>query len=492
MQDTLFPEYFIEKLQNFGGLLGIPLQILKRLIRHEGSEVLDLIREDQSCGLQRKYEKRYGARERSFGGPSVLDPEVVLYFAVARAFNSDCFGERGYCRLLENSSLQYCLGCFEMSRFPGRSTIHEHLGFLSVETLEELNKLILSAVASEGLDDFFELTIDSTSIRSLSTWPLDSELLFRLFTKAWEAVIKPIERFKVKGQKSVIDRLPLKSAGNLLKGMRQVCLEISFSKGKKGAKKARFRGYRKLLSKAEKLWVNLGRLYDRLCALQAYAEEEILEVEKVMQLCDEKLFFVQKRFKMAEDADMGYMDPELLLSLSDEDAAFINKGGRETVFGYRPGIGRSAAGFITALFVEPGNVADSKAFVPTLAAHIRMTGQVPMAVSTDDGYASSKNERTAQDLGVDLVSFSGAKGRTILGEDLWEEEPFRQLRVSRAAAEAAISHLKWDYNMHRMTVGGINAVRKEILMRIIAFNLENFARRLKEKKRPRPKEKRAA
>ena len=103
MQDTLFPEYFIDQLQKFAGTLGIPLQLVKRLVLLPSSEVLEQIRQDQESGLLKKYNSRYGDRERGSGGPSTMDPEVLLYLVVARAFNHDCFGERGYRSLIENN-----------------------------------------------------------------------------------------------------------------------------------------------------------------------------------------------------------------------------------------------------------------------------------------------------------------------------------------------------------------------------------------------------
>ena len=48
-----------------------------------------------------------------------------------------------------------------------------------------------------------------------------------------------------------------------------------------------------------------------------------------------------------------------IVSLSDEDASMIVKGQRDPVVGYKPQIGRSENGFITAIIVPEGNASDS-------------------------------------------------------------------------------------------------------------------------------------
>ena len=105
---------------------------------------------------------------------------------------------------------------------------------------------------------------------------------------------------------------------------------------------------------------------------------------------------------------------EKVVSLSDQDAAMIVKGERETVVGYKPQLGRSKNGLITALIVPEGNAADSAQLRPTVDASIRRTGVIPSVLSFDDGYTNTKDRDYYLGQGVDVVSFSGAKGRNII------------------------------------------------------------------------------
>ncbi len=80
---------------------------------------------------------------------------------------------------------------------------------------------------------------------------------------------------------------------------------------------------------------------------------------------------------------------EKVLSLSDGSAAYIKKGSRHPVIGYKPQLVRSESGFVTSLLVPQGNAADSIKLVPAIGASIKRTGVVAELVSTDDGYASA-------------------------------------------------------------------------------------------------------
>ena len=71
---------------------------------------------------------------------------------------------------------------------------------------------------------------------------------------------------------------------------------------------------------------------------------------------------------------------EKIFSLSDGSAAFIVKGDRETVLGYRPQAGRSGDGFVTVPYVPEGNAADSPQLVSLVEEAICNTSVVARIV----------------------------------------------------------------------------------------------------------------
>jgi len=86
--------------------------------------------------------------------------------------------------------------------------------------------------------------------------------------------------------------------------------------------------------------------------------------------------------------------------LSDGSAAYIKKGGRNPVIGYKPQLVRSGNGFVTSLIVPEGNAVDSIKLEPAIRDSIRRIGVIATLVSTDDGYASAKGRDDLRAMGV--------------------------------------------------------------------------------------------
>ena len=119
---------------------------------------------------------------------------------------------------------------------------------------------------------------------------------------------------------------------------------------------------------------------------------------------------------------------EKVLSLSDGSAAYIKKGGREPVIGYKPQLVRSEQGFVTSLIVPEGNAADSIKLESAIREAIERTGVIAELVSTDDGYASAKGRDEVLGMGVKVISISGSKGKKLTDPEDWESQENRNAR----------------------------------------------------------------
>jgi hypothetical protein len=102
--------------------------------------------------------------------------------------------------------------------------------------------------------------------------------------------------------------------------------------------------------------------------------------------------------------------------------------------GYKPQLARSREGFVSALLVPEGNAADSAMCVPLVEAAVANTGVVPALASFDDGYTSAGNLARLKGMGVAGISFSGSKGRKLLGEELYGD------RTAEAARPQPLRH----------------------------------------------------
>ena len=235
-----------------------------------------------------------------------------------------------------------------------------------------------------------------------------------------------------------------------LKKLRQLLFKINNTVGKPKSKGNLKKHYRQFLHNATKILeyflpygvdrdpvheaadqppsqqALVGRLWDRLvgdlsdaCAVYQYTEERIFE---------------------------GQIRPaaQKLLSLADGDAAFIEKGSRTSVIGYKPQLVRSEHGFIPALIVPQGNEADSTQLVPLVRQIKARTGVLPKKVSADDGYTSEEGRNDLIKDGVKQVSFSGSQGKQLLSEEEWIHPDYVHARKGRSAVESLIFVLKHD------------------------------------------------
>jgi len=108
-------------------------------------------------------------------------------------------------------------------------------------------------------------------------------------------------------------------------------------------------------------------------------KEDIANIEKVRGYCAKRIF-----------AGESTPSKEKIISLSDKDAAYIQKGNREATIGYKPQLGRSNNGFVSTLIIPLGNAADSDQLEPTIEDSVGRTKIMPDTISTDDGYVNQK------------------------------------------------------------------------------------------------------
>jgi len=354
-------------------------------------------------------------------------------------------------------------------KLPAPTTILENINAISNETRNLIFNRQLSFILGEDLDDFKKLLADSTHVKANSAWPTDSMILTGLLSRAHRM-----------GEHLDIFELPNFHPGwmNLwLRKMKNLNFNINLIAGKPKSKAKITKMYRDLLEYGR----NTVRHLDK--ELEAF-EEKYQPFDYILPSRREMLNRVLQQIR--EDIGDAYRvirytadrifegkiigSRDKVLSLSDKTAAYIKKGGREPVIGYKPQIGRSEHGFITSLIVEEGNPADSVKLIDVVEDAVSRTGVVPEVVSVDDGYASKKGRNLVLGLGVDIVSISGSKGKKLIGEEAWESEDYQDARDDRSAVESLMFVLKYCYYFGRMGRRGIEAVRAEMLEKVLAYN----------------------
>ncbi len=82
-----------------------------------------------------------------------------------------------------------------------------------------------------------------------------------------------------------------------------------------------------------------------------WLEEDLAALVNVISYCSKRI-----------NEEKSTPAKEKELSLSDKSVGFIEKGEREPVIGYKPQLGRSKKGFISAFTLPQGNASDSGEF----------------------------------------------------------------------------------------------------------------------------------
>jgi len=108
------------------------------------------------------------------GRPRSIDGELLL---VLLSVNSvlGLSSVAGYERLVESEVFGALLGA-QCRKPPARSTVAYYLSLASAESLQRIHAAVCRKVKAEGLDDFAEVTVDSTAVEANSAWPTDSGL----------------------------------------------------------------------------------------------------------------------------------------------------------------------------------------------------------------------------------------------------------------------------------------------------------------------------
>ncbi len=406
-------------------------------------------------------------------GRKRMEPLIVYVFLLLEGNFQSLTDKQSAERIRDSITLQNFFNFHGFRSIPARSTRHENVRKISQTTQNYILRQQLFMVRDDHLDNFKHLTVDSTAVKANSVWPTDSGLLNDILHRSYHLSQQLHKRFGISNFHKWL--MP-----KWLKKMNDLNFKINVTSGK-GAKKERKKLYKEFYIVVEKAIFHMKRefkkcrvqkdelniLPEKLCQLNHLwdsIEGYISDAEQVISYSKERI--LEEKVIKNEDK---------VISLSDGSAAFITKGDRETLVGYRPQLGRSQNGFVTTLIVPEGNAADAPQLLPLVKETIKNTGVTPSSVSTDDGYSSSKGVKTVKAIdGIDWVSINGAKGKKLISEKEWESEELTEARRMRSAVESLMFVLKYVHGFGRLRRREIESVRLEMLQKVIVYNFRQM------------------
>ena len=396
-----------------------------------------------------------------------MEPEVVYVFLVLRGYLGSICDREARDRLVDSTTVQLYLRSRD-EFFPGWTTILENINAVSNATRSFILDAQLAMIIDEGLDDFSQAILDSTSVEANSAWPTDARILLGLLERAFASTQK-LERFGLSNMQPWW-------VPQWLKRLHTLLFKINNAAGKRGSKGKLKQHYRQFFKNAEKILAHLiSHCAEReplreatsqppsqqalLARLWTRLTEDVSDAFEVLHYAEERIFDGKVR-----------PSGEKILSLGDRQAAFIEKGGRISVIGYKPQLARSGQGFVAALMVPEGNPSDKTQLVPLVQQIRERTGILPQDISADDGYTSLQGRDDLLAAGVEQVCFSGSHGKKLLSEEEWNDPSYIQARKGRSAIESLIFVLKHVFAFARLRRRGRQEAEGELLEKVIAYN----------------------
>ena len=399
---------------------------------------------------------------------------IVYLFLMLRGLNGGCKDQHARLLLQESITLRLWLEHLGLE-LPPASTLSDNLNAVSNQTRSLIHQVQLRFILQGGLDDFQKCFIDSTAVEANTERPTDSSILVRLIARVYSA-----------GSNLHRVDLPDMNQIGLLEQqeeLRRLSQQIHFLNAKARGEAKRKKLYFQLLRRVRRLRKRLLRDLEsvrrhfewradlppsrRLKGQEALCliAEDLAALEQAANVCERRVM-EQEKVPVADK----------IISLSDADASFIVKGGWNTVVGYRPQLARSGGGFVTGLVLPRGNAADSPHFVTMVKEQITNTGVIPSMASADDGYSTQQGREEVMDLGLKVVSISGAKGKKLIQEQQWKSKPYRQARAERSAMESLVFTLKEGFEFGEMMRRTHENVLAEMFEKVLAYNISQIIR----------------
>jgi hypothetical protein len=382
--------------------------------------------------------------------------------------------------LRESITLRRFLSCLGL-HVPGLSTVAENMNAVSAATLQLSLRCQLDSAKKQGLDDFDTVRIDSTAAAANSKYPTDSGLIAAFALRMCGLFLNLAKL----GLPDLSVRCAVKTCAELARAIELFCKQIGLLSGKQRAEEKRNGLYRKIYSRVDRLVNRFDPLLDRAKRLAAQAwmlpSKRTRVQELISQAEEDRNHIAQIRQYSARRVleELPVATDEKVLSLSDEDAAIIKKGGWDTVFGYRPQLAFSGKGLVTAHHVPRGNAADSGQLEQILKQVQENTRTAPKTVTVDDGYCNGPVRKAYLEAHSDeedsiVFSIAGAKGKQVIDEATYESEPYRAARHDRSAAESCIYTLKAMHDYGEIMRRGLDSVEHEQMCKVLAYNIRRI------------------
>ncbi len=404
-----------------------------------------------------------------------LKTELIFFFLIVRGLWGSISDYIASERIKDSISIYNVLAHYSYD-VPGINTIRENLNAVTDSTRKLILKCQASLILEKGLDDFSKVYIDSTHVEGSTSYPTDVSILYKLLNRTYRSFVL-LKDFGFPSLNSWVETRQNKMKSHLS--------FISMNVGKKGVKgkvKEKFKLMMRMADKNINCFLKFQEECTVLWECSELPPDQGLALDNLWFKIDDDIHDAQYVLYYAEllvHKNIKLPSRDKILSISDSDAAYIAKGQRSPVIGYKPQIARSGNGFICGYLTPSGNAADAEMLIPVIDDIVSITGIIPHTVSTDDCYGSKENVQTLRSkYNIFTVSINGAKGKKLTIED-WDTTNYRNARNDRSAVESSMFTLKFRHSFGKLRRRGLDAVHAEQMEKIIACNFIHMIRKEK-------------
>jgi len=361
---------------------------------------------------------------------------------------------------------------FAVPQVPGKSTVGEMENSLPPELLEEVERRLFHVVqdaASEILCeplDFSQSYFDCTCIDANIHYPIDWVLL----RDSTRTLMKAVARIRKTG---LCHRMPCEPAVFISK-MNKLCMEMTFAKRKKGAKKLRkgiLRKMKKLMRRVSKHAMNHLKLledkWETVDISRSRTEQILQQITKVTG----RLAAVIKQAHERIIGERQVANQDKILSLYENEVNVIvrRKAGADVEFGNTLYLAEQSEGLIIdwKFFAEQAP-SDHKMLKES---HKRIADRLGVKVKLmagDRGFDSKENRQHLES--HDIFNAVCPRNPSLLAERLKENE-FREAQNRRSQTEARISILSNCFCGSPMKQKGFDHRQIHLGLSILSHNL---------------------
>lgn len=420
---------------------------IRRLV-DEHPEMTDLAHADLIGGLSNPHTGRRGR----------MSADQVLMALFIKQMNDFSYEVLAY-HLADSRTYRAVCGFGIGDKIPSGKTLQRDVKKISAETLEAINRILVTSAAAMGIEKGRKVRVDCTVVESNIHHPTDSSLL-------WDCV-RVLSRW-TQHAKDISDV----TVANHCRRARKRALGILNARNNQQRKKL----YRDLLKVTHKAINDGDRVRTELRRgpttdpLRAMVIEA--ELQHYLALARQVVTQTERRVLGGEPVP----PQDKIVSIFEPHTDIIIKDRRETLFGHKVSITGGASGLLTDLVIERGNPADVTLAERMMTRQQEIFGRVPRQAAFDGGFASKENLLAIKELGVKDVAFAKRRGLAIteMAKSTWV---YKKLRDFRAGIEGMISFLKRCFAMSRCTWRGFASFQAYAWSSVLTANLLLVARR---------------